>query len=349
MNKDAEAINLLAWLLQEPDPAISAPSGENSSQQIGPDKSGAVELQSRYLDPLDSEEIALPTDLRESGSFPIEEVSLFKSGEIPAVQDRFYALIKHRLRAEIERNPPLFPWETEACDYDESSEQLAPALVSTSLWTAQLQSLELPVPMPDALLIKLFEQCQAVAQSSLREGAKLVRAVETLFPGHSQALNQLAGLVLAAPARSGAATRAQAANLATKGFPSHYDAATSAQQMALSLLAARKILDTITLKLSPSQPQTEREWLTAAGALVLKAEYQPQLNRLKIQSQLPCQGSLRLQAEATQSTAKCSSAGELSIELSGVKPGQLYSLEVQLAGAEQPPFTFAVCPIAEDE
>ena len=139
MNKDAEAINIfLAWLFQEPDPAITAPSGEISSQMTGSDQSGAVDLQTPYTDPLDSEEVdGLLSAFAESGSLPFEEVSLFKPGENPAVQDRFYSLLKHRLRAEIEQKPPRFPWETETYDYDsEPSEQSFPDKVP-QFWTTQ--------------------------------------------------------------------------------------------------------------------------------------------------------------------------------------------------------------------
>jgi len=341
MNKDAEAINIfLAWLLQEPDSAITAPSGEISSQMTGSDQSGAVDLQTPYTDPLDSEEVdGLWSAFTESGSLPFEEVSLFKPGENPAVQDRFYSLLKHRLRAEIEQKPPRFPWETENCDYDsEPSDQSFPDKVP-QFWTTQLQSLSLPVPMSDSLLTQLFEQCQEVVQLSLREGEKLIQAVKDLFPGQSDALNQLAGLVLASPYRSGAIAYPQS------GFPSHYDQATPSQQMALSLLAARTILDATTLRLSVSQPAAS-QWQTAAGPLRLMAEYQLQENRIRVQAHLPCQGSLSFRSSLAEAIAQTDCAGQLDVILSHLEPHQTYSLKVWLE-TDQRPIEFAVCLITE--
>ncbi|HEY9627200.1 MAG TPA: hypothetical protein V6C84_07855 [Coleofasciculaceae cyanobacterium] len=344
MNKDAEAINnFLAWLLQEPDPAITAPSGEISSQMTGSDQSGAVGLQTPYIDPLDSEEVDdMLSDLIESGSLPFEEVSLSKPGENPAVQDRFYSLLKHRLRAEIEQKPPRFPWETETCDYDsERSDQSLGDTVPDRVpqfWAAQLQSLSLPVPMPDSLLAQLFDQCQSVVQTSLREGEKLIQAVKELFPGQSDALNQLAGLVLASPYRGGVAQP-------QTGFPSHYDQATPAQQMALSLLAARTILEATTLRLSAKQPLIDRTWQTAAGLLVLSAEYLLQENRIRVQAQMPCSGSLSFRSDLAEAIAQTDHAGQLDVSLTHLED-QTYSLKVWLE-TDRPPLEFAICLVTE--
>jgi hypothetical protein len=282
------------------------------------------------------------SDLVESGSFPFEEVSLFKSGENPAVQDRFYSLLKHRLRAEIEQKPPRFPWETETCDYDsEPSEQLVPDRVP-QLWAAQLQNLSLPVPMPDALLTQLFEQCQSVVQLSLREGEKLIQAVKELFPEQSDTLNHLAGLVLASPYRGGALARPQV------GFPSHYDQATPAQQMALSLIAAQSILEATTFRLSAGQQSLDRQWQTAMGPLTLTAEYYPPENRVRVQAYLPCQGSLSFHSETAEATAHAAHAGQLDVVLSHLELNQAYALEVRLE-TDQPPIEFAICLVTEED
>ncbi|NJO39145.1 MAG: hypothetical protein HC769_08535 [Cyanobacteria bacterium CRU_2_1] len=347
MKNDAEAIKqFLTWLLQAP-PTDSAPSGENSSHLTSPDESG-VNLQFSDLDPLDSEVgDGCSSHLPESSSTPFRQVSL-EFGEIPAVQDRFHTLLKRRLRAEIERNPPLFPWETRLCDYDsEYSDLSSPDLISTKLWATQLRTLNLPVPMPDKVLTRLFDQCRTVVQSSLREGAKLVQVVESLFPGESQNLNYLAGLVLAAPVRSPSTT--PKVNPETSGFPNHYDVATTTQQMLLSLWAAREILETMTLKLFPNQSKVERQWLTDLGLLRLEAEYQPQTHRLRVQGQLPHQGSICLWDDDAHSSAQCSNPGCLSVELFNVKPNKTYSLEIQFEGTDQPPIVFVVYPVTEEE
>ncbi|MBF2074665.1 MAG: hypothetical protein IGS50_13005 [Synechococcales cyanobacterium C42_A2020_086] len=349
MNNDAEAINhFLAWLLQEPDPASSAPSGDHSSQKTGPEESGAVDLQFPYLDPLDSEAgPGMPTELMESSAIPFEEISSFELGELPAVQDRFHALIKRRLRAEIERNPPLFPWETKLCDYE--SEVPDVASEPAALWATQLQALNLPIPVPEALLVQLFDQCRQVVQSSVKQGVKLVRVVETLFPNQPQTLNQLAGLVLAAPSRSGSLTHSRPTLPDSAQVPSHYNVATSTQQMALALIAARDLLDLMTLELSPEHPRITRQWLTSTGALTLEAEYDPDRHRVHIQGHFPCAGRLSWQdiPESAVAAAECSDAGELQVERYSLRPNETYLLDVQLNLPEPSVLTFAVQILSE--
>lgn len=339
MNNDAEAIKqLFAWLLHELDPAITTPSGNDASHETSTAESGAFYSQS-ILDSLDSNGVSGVTVPDESSSFPFRQISSLEFGEIPAVQDRFQALLKRRLRAEIERNPPRFPWETGAFDFD--SEYLdAPAdLIPAQIWVSQLESLNLPVPMPEQVLTQLFEQCREVVVSSLQEGAKLVKAVEALFPGQQQALNQLAGLVLAAPHRSGRS--ALQSSTSTAAFPSHYDVATPKQQMALSLIAAREILNTMTLNLSSRQPRVERTWLTDSGSLKIEAVYQPEAQHLRLQVLSPVEGELSVRGTTDQPPQQTES-GRGVVDLRNVQPNQMYFLDVQLEG-EVTSLVFAVC------
>jgi hypothetical protein len=196
--------------------------------------------------------------------------------------------------------------------------------------------------MPEAHLNQLFEQCQAVVQLSLREGEKLIQAVKDLFPEQPDMLNQLAGLVLASPYRGGAMTRPQ------MGFPSHYDQATPAQQMALSLLAARSILEATTFRLSASQQLIDRHWQTAMGLLTLTVEYQPSENRVRVQAQLPCQGSLSFHSKTAEAIAHAADAGQLDVVLSHLELNQAYALEVRLE-TDQPPIEFAICLVTEED
>lgn len=293
----------------------------------------------------------------ESETIPPRGESLFKPGEIPAVKDRFYSLLKHRLQTEIQRNPPLFPWETEIHDYEtetvpyaaiasETTPEDTPVLASAAgnqrvpawIWSNQLKTLNLPVPMPEKVLTQLFQRCQDVVQSSLLEGAKLVRVVEELFPGHSSALNQLAGLVMTSPARSDKT----AAPAAGANFPSSYEVAVPPQQMVLSLLAAREILTSLTLTLSAHQPQIERQWLTELGVLTLTAGYQAPASNLRLQGNLPCGGSLLLRGNGLQAAAERSTAGSLNVELNDIQPNQTYALEVRLTEKDPTPVLFAV-------
>jgi hypothetical protein len=336
MNRDAEAIkNMLVWLSQEPGSTVLAPSGK-SDRRVGRTTEwtgwDAADLQP-YLDPLDSEDIAVRlTYLTESTYFPVAEFSFFEPGETPAVQDRFHSLLKRRLRNEIELNPPVFPWETEGYEYDA---ELEAEPVSAGRWRL---SLNLPVPMPERVLSQLFRQCQVVMKQSLQEGKQLVQAVTTLFPGQDAALNQLAGMVLASPNRSGAI-----APLKGAGFPADYDSATPPQQMALSLLAAKEIIESLTLNVTAGQP-VERQWQMVGGMLSLVAEYDATTRKVRVQGHLPGAGKVDFTGTTTQATAQRSEAGEFSLELFDLQPNQSYLLDVQLAGTEESSVIFAILP-----
>ncbi len=282
------------------------------------------------------------SDRDQSEIFPSQRLYLLNLGDIPTVQDRFYRLLKSRLASEAQRKLPLFPWETEVHDYESAAvvpaatSGLAGVGASARLWMTQLKNFGLPVAMPENLLAQLFERCQEVAQSSLLEGAKLVQAVETLFPGESYALNDLAGLVMTSPARSGEA--------AVVDYPPSYDAAAPNQQMVLSLLAAREILGALTLQVSMRQPMAERQWLTEFGNLSLVTHYTVAgaKAQLRIQGSLPCAGSLTLRTDGQSATAQLSSPGELSVSLD-IQPNQPCTLEVCLAtDLEQAPILFTV-------
>ncbi len=266
-------------------------------------------------------------------------------GEITTVQDRFQTLLKQRLLASIESNPPLFPWETEMKSYDHDypddvATQWVPPL---HLWTPQLQNIRwgrLPIPIAQGVFAQLLEPCQNLVMSSLREGSKLVRAVDSLFPGQSQELNELAGLVLRGAVRG---------DLDIEDFP-NYEAATADQQMVLSLMAAREIIESLTLNCSANQPPISREWLTALGALTLEARYQSrsdteqQMASLRVECQFPGGGSLELKGENAEATAQRPNSGHLSVELFDPQPDKTYALEVRFQNFDARPLMFAIRP-----
>jgi hypothetical protein len=270
-----------------------------------------------------------------------EEDMLLKPGEIPAVQDRFHALLKRRLQFEIQQKPPLFPWEKEISDYrSEPASATSPMFSAASVWMAQLRNLTLPVALPETVLVQLLERCETVVLSSLREGAKLVKVVDVLFPGQSQMLNDVARLVMVAPARSAGTL------LPETDLPNSFDEAIEPQQMALSMIAVREILGSLTLTVTPSQPRVDRQWLTDQGLLTLRAEYQLSQGsvRLRVEADLPCGGSLQLQGEEWQALADRPDAGHLNLELRDLSPNKTYPLEVQLG--EQEKLVFAISPMS---
>ena len=336
MNHDSEALQrTLLKLIQVLLPGVSLADLEALGLEPAIDPGEAPPATAIDLSPLS----AAPSQ-SDSEPFYAQNLSFVDFGEVPAVQDRYHALLKRRLESEIQRNPPLFPWETEVLDYEtdsvgalnpvSGSPATTPQKFPAWLWP-QVRALNLPIPMPEAVLAQLFQQCQATVHVSLLEGAKLVRSVESLFPNQSSVLNQLAGLVVVSPARSTATLPTTDPN-----FPVSYEAAVPAQQMLLSLMAAREMLGALTLVVSPSQPQIDRQWLTDRGTLTLQGRYDS--GRLTIQAHFPSGGGLKLRNSEQQAIADRSDAGTLTVELSGIESS--YALEVALPGAE--PLVFAV-------
>lgn len=328
MNRDPEDIQkqILA-LLQDLLPIASSVDAEAISRALG----GTTSDTSTSLEP--SSPLPPRTINNASSGFsgsnrPSQKEALFKLGDVPAVQDRYHALLKNRLQSEIEKNPPLFPWETEQYAYE-----------TDWIWSRQLKNIQLPVQVPGDLLAKLLERCQQLAHSSLKEGAKLVQAVEELFPNQPEALNHLAGLVMTSPVRSGATT----APPAGANFPSSYETAAHAQKMVLSLLAAREILNTLTLTVSPYRPVAERQWESHFGTVRLKASYDAQSPAsIRLQVALPCDGQLSLQEAEFNLVGHRSTAGYLGMELVEPQLGQAYTLKVVLSDQVESPLTFTV-------
>lgn len=342
MNRDAEATNnFWAWLFQDPSLTNQASSGSQPGNITGQNGSDMTDLHRNTPTRSIAEENVmnlsnLSRPYSDSPSEPsLETSSLSHVGDLPAVQDRFHALLKHRLRAEIAQKPPLFPWESDTINYESESEDLAAAeYVPIKGWAQQIQD-RLPVPMSEEFLAGLLQQCQALIHSSLQRGAQLVNAVESLFPDESQTLNHLAGLVLTSPARSPELQ-------SVSGYPSHYDVATPVQKMALSLLAAQEIMDTLTLVVSAKRPTDSRQIQTDYGTLSIYTLFDIQASRLKVEVQLPCGGRLQLSSPDGQSVTHRDQPGTLSAELFDVRGDRTYFLDVQLETTESLSFKFAV-------
>ncbi|MEI1377028.1 PatU [Nostoc sp. UHCC 0926] len=264
----------------------------------------------------------------------------FQLGEIPTVQDRFQAVLKRRLQIQVQDHPPLFPWETQLIDYPDFVDEPSMTLVPTWGWMVQQSKLNLPRPLPERVFQQLLEQCQALVTSSVPLGAKLVQVVESFFPNESQALNDIAGLVLRSTYRS-------VNTLETiPNIQSDYSDLQPRQQMALSLLAAKQLLENLTLPLSATSPVVERQWLTSVGNLNIRVEYQSvgKLTRLLVQAELPVKGTLTLRGSGTLAMATSSTSGYLSVELGCEQLNPTYTLEVEFPEIDQQPLLFVISP-----
>lgn len=161
-----------------------------------------------------------------------------------------------------------------------------------------------------------------------------------LFPNESQALNDIAGLVLRSTYRS-------VSTLETMpNIQSDYSDLQPRQQMALSLLAAKQLLENLTLPLSATSPVVERQWLTTVGNLNIKVEYQSEgkLTKLLVQAELPVKGTLILRGSGTLAMATSSTSGYLSVELGCEQLNPTYTLEVEFPEIDQQPLLFVINP-----
>src|SRR4051812_1174767 len=96
MNSDSESLQhqCLNWLLTD--------NVKNNEQSVECEENDGVKN-------LLKEATASKSSEPKLGGTP----QAFQLGEIPTVQDRFQAVLKHRLQIQAQDHPPLFPWETE--------------------------------------------------------------------------------------------------------------------------------------------------------------------------------------------------------------------------------------------
>jgi hypothetical protein len=344
MNRDAEAKieALFTWLLNPPgddsSPVLEEISWSVSSE---PDRSRWMDQPDESsgdgedLDPLESEDIdgIYPPHLYNQGQ-PLE------IGEIPAVQDRFQALLKRRIQAEMQSHLPLFPWETTIMNYEDDPGEIPSAPVLSQPWLLQLKQLNFPVPveLPESLLVQLLDRCQQVAQSTLQEGAKLVQAVEDLFPNEFLALNQMTSRLLLGEVRSAPDTQSRP--------PLVYEEAQRSQKMLLSLLAAQKIIQTLTLTAVVNQGVTERDWATELGLLSVAADYTlgEKGRKLQVEVLLPCAARVQIQGEEGQAIAKRYDPGYVSLALFDIVEDSPYSLVIELDNNAEAPLILVIKP-----
>ncbi|MEA5550837.1 PatU [Anabaena cylindrica UHCC 0172] len=270
----------------------------------------------------------------------------FQLGEIPTVQERFQAVLKRRLQVEIQDHPPLFPWESQLIDYPEFVEEPSIALVPAWGWLAQQSKLNLPVTLPDKIFQQLMEKCQLLLTSSLPLGPKLIQAVESFFPEDYPLINDLAGLVLRSAYRSVDAIET------IPNIQRDYSDLQPRQQMALSLMAAKQLLENLTLPISFTHPVIERQWQTTTGTLIIRVELQSlgKRTKLRVHGELPTQGVLKLQRNGTQANssgtlevvAQSLDLSRPSVELYCERVSQNYTLEVKCPELEEQPLFLAI-------
>ncbi|MBE9080123.1 hypothetical protein IQ241_22990 [Romeria aff. gracilis LEGE 07310] len=256
------------------------------------------------------------------------------------MQARFQALLRQKFRQEYKNRLPLFSWETEMKEYPEQL-PAASALVHEPVWTAQISRFRTASLLPDALLASLLERCQTLSQTPLKQGIRLVRAVEGLFPEQASLLEPIAKMALVPAYRSEVGVQDAAIQKLIDGVGG-YAAATREQQIALSMLAAQEMMAALTLSVSAQRPRLEREWLTTLGLLQLVAIDKAQAKQLHIQANLPAGGRLRLWDDTVEQQALRSQPGCLDLVWTNPQPDQPYALEVTFDQTDSQPLCFSV-------
>lgn len=257
------------------------------------------------------------------------------------MQERFHSLIKQRLMSEYEKTPPLFPWESELCEYPAEVADSIGADYSVSLWNQHLSSLKVPGLLPEPVLNALFKRCQDIVLSPIKQGVQLVRAVESLFPDQGDVLEPIADIVLMPAYRSDNETQTAVLEQVNQ-LADDYDSANPEQQIALSMMAVQEMLSAMTLSLSAQQPKDSREWVTACGMLKLSASYVDThhidtgdtVRQLAVDAVLPDSGQIRLWDGSVEKRAMCSKPSSLDLVWGESTPEKTYLLEVSLQSEE---------------
>jgi hypothetical protein len=337
MNNDSDQIKSLFFeLLQPANPTIPSPSGDRVPIKAPIPEESASEVGSEAV-----------SSERSQDSF--ETAQSFNFGDISTVQDRSHALLRNRLRLEFENRLPVFPWENEVKEYPVELPIEFPAFAQQPVshlmpaWWPQIEQFRVANTLPQAVISQLLERCQVMAQSSLKQGSKLVKTVEALFPDYTSALDPIAQIVLTPAYRSSSRQSSVLQELET--IAGSYDSASPEQQIALSMMAAQEIMSALTLAVSVQQPRLTREWITAQGLLTLDMVYQDGM--LLFHAQMPSGGELRLLGNACESTTVRSQRGRLSLVESEPEIGKTYVLEVTLQESGHRPLRFAVS-VSED-
>ncbi|MEM6251336.1 MAG: hypothetical protein AAF821_00310 [Cyanobacteria bacterium P01_D01_bin.156] len=260
----------------------------------------------------------------------------FHFGDKTTVQDRFHTLLKHRFQTEFANRPPLFPWEAEVREYP--AEIPAYAQPMSRMWIENPLHFSISSKLPQTVLHHLLDRCQSMAQSTQKQGVKLVQIAESLFPESLDVLDPIANIVLT-PAYRDTGFK-EAALQEVENLADGYDQATPEQQIALTMLASMEIMSALALTVSTEEPSLKRDWVTPEGVIHVDVNYTGAV--LIINAMLPMGGGIQLVGPDVDSQASRPEAGILTLAQTAPVVGSSYSLEVSLDNDCQRPLRFSV-------
>lgn len=269
---------------------------------------------------------------RSSGYEPLE------LGATSVEYSRSFALLKQRLKISAEDNPPLFPWESEVREYDEVFATEAISATATGLigtWQSLWHQISLPVTLPAEVMAHITRQCQDLVQSSVKDGMRLIHAIESLFPEHNpQQMHDLAGLVLQGGVRK--TGESLASRFLGLNVPATYQGASENQQVALAMVAAYELMNLLTLKLSSREPEVSQTWGLPTGTVALRATYHTSLQVVRLEITLPEPGTLSVVGVDHSLSVRREEAGAAVLLLPDVQLGANYDLQLLLDGCADP-------------
>lgn len=252
------------------------------------------------------------------------------------LENRFQELIKQRLSLEIERHPPLFPWETEVMEYPaEIYEEVTPSKIP-----AWLSELVLPVKFPVHILSELVQACSQMIDSLDPQPMQMVKAVSQLFPQDLNFLHQQAGIIAIAGIDRSATTVAPDQELWYD--VEDYENCSFEQQMTLSLLAAQQILNALILNLSVEQPFLTKEWETQRGIIFVKADYLIPHQQIRVEIKAPDQGEISWHNQQKMIKVNCHESESITFYFTQVQEDQVYTVNVNLFDSSTNFLTFGL-------
>ena len=332
MNRDSDIPeDILLKLLLEPLSADDSPSGtqflsaDAETTELGKLGRAAVSQSEAGF-----ERSGLASAASDNDAIGAHYTPVFDSGDLSTVQPHFEALLKRRLRQEITHRPPLFPWEKGLQDYPDA---LTSTAGGAAVWLDHLTDLSVPGGVPAEVLADLFNQCQQTIHDIRQTGRRLVAAVESLFPDQPQTLEYIAGLVARPAYRS-----AQAQTLAQVD----YATASTQQQVALAMLAAQGIFESLSLTVSAADSTQAQTWLTTSGPLTVQATYTANPGpQLEVKALLPDVGSLVLNSLTETLGSERSTPGELVLRLA-TEAGAVHRLDINLGQLQMSSLSFQI-------
>lgn len=249
------------------------------------------------------------------------------------LEERFQNLIKKRVYQESVQQPILFPWEDpngdlEMAYLDDLSELCVP---SPSLLNTSQDSLGLNFHLPQDVFQEVLMGCNRVLGYLKPTGAKLVQAVQDLFPQGGAELNQLTNSLRLSTVRHPEAVLPQA--------PA-YGEATEQQRMLMSLLAAQSIFSRLTLSLSPEQPELEQRWEIQGEEIAAIAQVRGK--GVEIQVDLPRGGQVSWKGDHCQGEARRDNAGVLALYLWDLEDDRPYPVNIKFDRGSDASFRFMV-------